>query len=171
MPEAVSSHTTRAPVGQPDLSAEFDAFDETIQQLAALAEMLASFMDDNAKTAYTHGIYSLFRQQAGDLRAIYGSFKDGVSMLNVSIEQLSRDVEHYREKQDAMQTGAIAERDRLILAMAGNGTATSEISQTFNLRREAVERIIGRLTSSEGVTDDVRAKIERAAEAGEQAAS
>lgn len=170
MPKAVSSHTTSAPVGQPDLSAEFDAFDETIQQLAALAEMLASFMDENAKTTYTHGIYSLFRQQAGDLRAIYGSFKDGVSMLNVSIEQLSRDVEHYRQKQ-ADPSVAVAFRNGLIQEMAANGTAISEISQTFNLRREAVERIIDRLKSSEGVTDDVRAKIERAAEAGEQTAS
>ncbi|MCZ7893305.1 hypothetical protein O9X99_16665 [Agrobacterium salinitolerans] len=161
MPEAVSSHTTSAPVGQPDLSAEFDAFDETIQQLGALTEMLAAFMDENAKTTHTHGIYSLFRQQAGDLRAIYGSFKDGVSMLNVSIEQLSRDVATYRQKQDAMQVSAIAERDRLILAMADSGTETKQISQTFNLRRDAVERIIKRLTSSEG--DKVSGEGEQAA--------
>lgn len=162
MPEAVSSHTTSAPVGQPDLSAEFDAFDETISQLAALAEMLGAYLDENEKTPWNHGIYSLFRQQAGDLRAIYGSFKDGVSMLNVSIEQLSRDVATYRQKQDAMQVSAIAERDRLIVAMADSGTETKHISQTFNLRRDAVERIIKRLTSSEG---------DRASGEGEQAAS
>lgn len=149
MPKAVNSHTTSAPVGQPNLSSQFDAFDETIDQVAALAEMLGAYLEEQ-NSPRANGVYSLFRQQAGDLRVIYDSFVDGVSMLNVSIEHLSRDVENYRNKQDAMQNDAIAERDRLIMVMAGNGTEAGKISQTFNLRRDAVERIIKRLTGDTG---------------------
>ncbi|NRF09394.1 hypothetical protein [Agrobacterium pusense] len=256
MPEAVSSHTTHASAGQPSFDAEFEAFDTTIHQVAALTEMLGSFMDEYCKTTSTHGIYSLFRQQAGDLRAIYGSFSDGIAAMDITIQQLTRDVLNYREKQEAMEEGgeknvamfmqmklrrlafnvwmevngrepneeekarlvdlaksygsdirsrmkathdpieagsflpwaeaefrnelsqgqekpaAIADRDRLIVELVKGGAHPSQVSQTFNIRREAVERIIGRLSAGEdSVSDDVRAKIEKAADAGEQVAS
>lgn len=219
MPEAVASNSIPASVGQHDLDGDFADFDTAIHQLDALAEMLGAFMQEQSKTPYSFGIYSLFRQQAGELRTIYGAFSDGVAMLDASIQQLSRDVEYSRREDNRYLTidadrvkGLLFSKVHKIVfsawkEMNGRTPTADELRELekvsalyrdqiiakMEVAHDAVEagsflpwvevKIRAELSANRHddglkvedalarLTDDVRAKIEHAADAGEQAAS
>lgn len=219
MPEAVASNSISASVGQYGLDAEFADFDTAIHQLDALGEMLGAFMQEQGKTPYSFGIYSLLRQQARELRTVYGSFFDGVAMCDATIQRLSRDVEYHQREENRYLTidadrvkGLLFSKVHKIVFAAwkernGRNPTTEELQELekvsalyrdqivarMEVRHDAVEagsflpwievKIRADFSAKDGadgskvedalsrLTDDVRAKIEQATDAGEQAAS
>lgn len=127
-------------------------------------------------------------------RPVSDDDKKAIADLTVSISQ--RIYEQVTSRSDALEIGShlqwaeqeiraeiagkgepeqksspIAIRDQMIAQMVADGTPAAEVSQTFNLKRDTIDRIVGRLVAkTDAVSDNVRAKIERAADE-EQAAS
>lgn len=77
------------------------------------------------------------------------------------------------DETDLLEPEDMSLRDTIIAEKAREGIPTAEISQALNIRKTAVERVIGRLMANhpEGISDATRARIERAADEPEEEAS
>ena len=157
MPEAVASNSIPALEGQPTVDAFdlFTALEDTAATLYSVSELMIMKLEAvDERLAF--GLHNVLRREIADLddiRRDLGKHFRSQRETDRIVAEAQDLLDHVRASKDEtdreMQHLAMAKRRDLILQQQQAGASPREISQIFQLRQSAVERIIARLTASE----------------------
>lgn len=125
----------------------FTTFEDTISNLAALAQMVGAAMPetaDNRGISYT--VEKFFMREIAELRVIYAAFHSEIEQMAAARKSQGAGGNPSQEPEKVKPT---AIRDRFVMEAHGDGYSSADISMALGLPQGAVLRIIGRLAGSE----------------------